>query len=168
VLLWVLVGFGVLVLLPCCGLFGWLAYIGSYGPETSVYTGNEVPARFLDVMKDVGALEPGEKLLYFYSDALTDIRGGFYFVSDRGVVIYSEAAGDEPLVRIAFEEIAEADLGREESFFIDSEITLELKDGRPISFPVSSEGSKDVRFFESIEDGIAKARPPDLQAEKDG
>lgn len=165
-ILWIAVGLGVCVLLPCCGFLGWAAYLGAYGPETSIYTGNEVPARFMNVMRDVGALEEGETVLYFYSDAMTDIRDGFYFVSDRGVVVYSDVTGDDPLIRIPFDQIVDADLAREESFFVDSEITLELRDGRPVSFPVSSEGNKDERFFEAVQDGMAKAALP-VQAEQE-
>lgn len=165
--LWIAVGVGICVLLPCCGMLGWFVYIGTYGPETSVYTGNEVPARFMNVMRDVGALEDGETILYFYSDALTDIRDGFYFVSDRGVAVYSDETGDKPLIKIPFDQIADADLVRDESFLGDSEITLKLKAGNPVSFPVSSEGDKDERFFEAIQDGMAKAGQP-VEAEQDG
>jgi len=129
----------------------WLVCFGESVPETSVYAGNEVPNPFIETMKSVGALEEGETILYFYSDALTDIRDGFYFVSDRRVVIYSQATGGSPLTTVGFEEIAEMNLDRDESFFTDSQITLELKDGRPLSFPVSSEVGGDQRFFEAIE-----------------
>lgn len=147
---WLLLGGGVLFVLPCGGCLGWVVYIGVVGPETSVYTGNEVPSRFIDTMKSVGALEDGETMLYFYSDAMTDIKDGFYFVSDKKVAIYIEGAGVKPLTAIKFDEITDLDLYRDESFFEDSEITLELEDGRPISFPVSSEADGDQRFFDEI------------------
>jgi hypothetical protein len=165
-ILWIAVGLGACILLPCCGFLGWAAYLGAYGPETSVYTGNEVPARFMKVMKTVGALENGETILYFYSDAMADIRDGFYFVSDRGVAVYSDVTGEEPLIKIPFDQIVDAELTRDESFFVDSEITLELKDGRPVSFPVSSEGDKDERFFEAIQNGMSRAAGP-AQAERE-
>lgn len=149
--LWLLLGVGAFVALACSGGLAGLVYLGVYCPETSVYTGNQVPARFIATMKDVEALDEGENLLYFYSDAMTDIRQGFYFVSDKKVVIYSEAAGESPLTVVRFEEIDDLVLDRDESFFEDSQITLELKDGRPVSFPVSSETSGDQRFFEAIQ-----------------
>ena len=157
ILKWLLLGVGIMIVLPCVGILGWIMYAAGFGPETSVYTGNEVPARFVKVMKEVGALEDDEEIIYFYSDAMTDIRDGFYFVSDKGVVYYSEVTGAEPLIRVDFEDIDEIEFFRNESFFEDSEITLVLKDGKLVSFPVSSEGDKDIRFREPIEERSTEA-----------
>jgi len=154
---WLIVGFVVVVALPCFGCLGWLAYIGTVGPETSVYTGNNVPSRFIDTVKDVGALEPDETILYFYSDALSDIQNGFYFVSDKRVVIYNESTGGDPLTVVGFDQIETLDLYRDTSFLTDSEVYLELKDGSTISFPLSSETGGDERFFKAIQDGVDKA-----------
>jgi hypothetical protein len=151
---WLLGGCGTLVVLGCGGLLAFVIYLGTYGPETSVYTGNRIPARFIKTMESVGALDPGETILYFYSDAMGDIRDGFYFVSDRKVAVYLQGTGDSPLTKIPFDQIAEADLYRNESFFEDSEITLRLKDGQIISFPVSSEYERDQQFFDAIQDRI--------------
>ena len=148
--LWLLLGGGLLICLPCGGGLIWVIYLGVYGPETTVYAGNEVPNRFIATMKDVGALDEEEDVLYFYSDAMSDVRNGFYFVSDKKVAIYTEAAGGTPLTVVRFEEIADLELYRNESFFEDSRITLQLKDGRPVSFPVSSETGGDQRFFDAI------------------
>lgn len=152
---WLLVGTGLVVILSCGGIVVWAMYIGTVGPDTSVYTGNQVPARFTNTMRSVGALDDDETIFYFYSDAMSDIRGGFYFVSDKKVVIYSESAGGVPLTVVQFDEIADVDLYRNESFFEDSQITLELKDGRPISFPVSSELDRDQRFFDTIKSRVS-------------
>ena len=158
--LWLLLAGGVFGVLVCGGFLAWVVYLGVYGPETSVYAGNQVPNRFITVMKDVGALEDDETILYFYSDAMTDIRNGFYFVSDKKVGIYTKAAGGSPLTVVHFDEIVDLDLYRNESFFEDSRITLELQDGRPISFPVSSETGGDQRFFDAIQ---ARVGPGDSE-----
>jgi hypothetical protein len=157
--LWLLVGAGVLFCLPCGGVFAWVFYIGAVGPETSVYTGNQVPARFVSTMKDVGALDDDESILYFYSDAMTDIRNGFYFVSDKRVVVYSNQTGGTPLTAVPFDEITEVDIVRDESFFEDSVITLELECGLPVSFPVSSDAGGDQRFFDAIQSRVDESTP---------
>jgi hypothetical protein len=151
---WLLSGCATVVILGCGGLVAAVAYLGTYGPDTSVYTGNRIPARFLRTMEDVGALESGETILYFYSDAMTDIRNGFYFVSDRKVAIYSQTTGGTPLTAVPFDQIAEAELYRDESFLDDSEITLQLHDGQVLSFPVSSEFDRDQQFFDAIQERI--------------
>ena len=161
VLLWILVGAGVVLLMACGGAFSWLAYIGTVGPDTFVYAGNQVPARFVTTIKSAGALDDDETILYFYSDAMVDIRDGFYFVSDRKVAIYSQAVAPAALTTVRFDEIAELDIYREESFFEDSQIVLELKDGRPISFPVSSEADGDQRFFDAIKSRVDELREAD-------
>ena len=149
---WILGGVGGLVVLGCGGIIAVVVYLGDSIPETSIYTGNQVPAEFTRVMKDAGALQEGEKILYFYSDGMMDIRDGFYFVSDRRVVIYSRLTGISPLTSIPFDEIIDLDLYRNESFFDDSQITLHLDNGEILSFPVSSEYDRDQDFFDAIRD----------------
>ena len=156
---WLITGCVVLVVLPCFGCIGWIAYVGTVGPDIGVYTGHEVPDRFKNIATDVGALEPGEDIRFFYSDAITDIRNGFYFVSDRRIVIYSEYDTGDPLTVVEFDDIEDASLARDTSFTFDSEIYIELKDGTPISFPVSSEADGDVQFFDAIEDSYLDTSP---------
>ena len=146
---WVLLGIGVFVVLSCGGCLTWIMYVGSIGPHTYVYAGNQVPAPFMETMRNVGALEDGENVRFFYSDALTDIRDGFYFVSDQRVVVYAQESV-APLISVPFDQIAEADLSRDMSLLVDSIITLSLTDGSPVAFPVSSESDGDQRFYDEI------------------
>ncbi|MCA9311603.1 MAG: hypothetical protein KDA21_10385 [Phycisphaerales bacterium] len=150
---WVLGGVLAVIVLGCLGLFGLLVVIGMSSPETSVYTGNRVPEAYLDILRDVGDLEADETLLFFYSDGFMNIKDGFYYVSDRKVVVYDDDFSPA-LTSIPFAQIRSVDLSRDTSFMIDSTIFLELDDGRTISFPVSSEEDGDVRFTSAIEDRI--------------
>jgi hypothetical protein len=128
---------------------GGVVYLVAVSPDTSIYEGDRVPSRFVETMKEVGALEDGEQLLYFYSDGLMDISEGFYFVSNRKVAVYFEES-DEPLQTAAFDEIEAAKITRERSDLIDGEITVELKDGSSFWFPVSSEFDRDLDFHRAI------------------
>jgi hypothetical protein len=58
---------------------------------------------------------------------------------------------------VRFHEIADLDISRTDTFFEDSVITIELNDGRPVSFPVSGEADGDQRFFEAIQDRKERA-----------
>ena len=141
------------VMLSCAGCVGVLAWLGITGPDTAVYAGNSVPERFVETMRDLGAIEDGEQLLYFYSDAFVNIENGFYFISDRKIAVYSRDV--EPhLTTVLFEDIVDVQLYRDESFFVDSEIVIEMSDGTPLAFPVSSEYAGDTRFFEAIRDRV--------------
>lgn len=153
---WVLILGGGLLVLSCGGVLGWVVYIGAVGPETKVYTANEVPRKFLTTIEGLNLLEPGEKLLYFYSDGLTDIRNGFYFVSDRKVVVYRQDAGSAPATVVPFARIQDAQIQRTDSFFEDSTITLVLDDGSEVAFPVSGELDRDMKFLSAIQKGMGK------------
>lgn len=148
---WIFLIFGVVTVVCCGGLLVGLMVIGVVSPETSVYKGNQVPPRFLETAREVGALDPGESVDYFYSDGLLDVREGFYLVNDKKVVIYSNDGGDPALVVLPFEQIESAELTRNESFVEDSYIFIETTDGEYHVFPVSSEQKGDVLFHRAIE-----------------
>ncbi len=150
--IWWILGGGLFLGVLCCGgIIAALAYVGIAGPETSVYTGNQVPARFIQTAREVGALDADETVRFFYSDSLIDIREGFYFVSDRKVAIYIDDGRESPLTAIEFNQIANVEIFRDESFFDDSQITIETTDGDFFAFPVSSEFDRDQHFFDAIE-----------------
>ena len=148
-LAWVLIVLGVLTFLACAGFLGLSAYVGTVGPGTRVYAGNEVPKKFVDVANELRLLDAGESIKFFYSDALTDVRNGMYFVTDRKVVVYkSDAAA--PATIVPFVKIADADLESSTSWAEDGSITLHLTDGSVVVFPVSGEGKRDKLMFEAI------------------
>lgn len=150
----ILIVLGVMFFIGCAGCCGFLAWFGSVTPDTWAYAGNEVPQAYLETAEEVGALEPGEEPTWFYSDAITDIREGFYLVTPSKVVVYKQMAATKLRV-VPMDEIVSADLYRETSFFIDSTITLELEDGSVVTFPVSSDRDGDEAFFKVIKDNMA-------------
>ncbi len=75
-------------------------------------------------------------------------------------MIYSEYANGDPLTVIEFDQIEGLNLARDTSFITDSQIYLDLKDGTPISFPVSSDNDGDERFFEAIRKKVGRAEVP--------
>lgn len=162
VILWLL-GIGGFFVLSCCGCGGFFVWAIARGPDITVYSGRAVPERFVDTMRDVGALEPDETLLFFYSEALLDIKSSFSYVSDRKVVYYSDSLSPA-LAAVTFDEVDTVELFRDESFFIDSELVLNLEDGTVLSFPVSSDNDGDVRFADAIKARVGPQPPPDPDA----
>lgn len=144
---WLLVSLGVLFGLCCVGSIGMLVWVGS-GPDTSVYPGSSLPSAFRDSAEDLGLVDSGETIRYFYSDALVDVENGFVLVTDDHVAVHQPAVGMSRVIK--FDEIDAATLSRNTSFFIDSNISLELSDGSRIDFLVSSEYDRDERFYEAI------------------
>jgi len=154
---WALIVVGGLVLLSCTGLVGFLIHVGSVGPETKVYTANEVPARFADTLRQLKLLEPGEQIRFFYSDALKDIRDGCYFVSDRKVAVYNRSSAT-PATTVKFDQIADVQLDSSGSKWEDGSITMTQKDGNTVAFPVSSEQGRDKLFYKAIKDRVKGAK----------
>lgn len=160
-LLWILLAMSGVGLLLCAGIVSGFVYLAVNTPDSAVYTGNRLPNKYRQIAREVGALDDDETVLYFYSDAFLDVRQAFYFVSDKKVAIYLNEAGESPLTAIAFDEIADLELSRDESFFDDSEITLYLNDERIVSFPVSSEHDRDRQFFDAIRKRAARPKSPE-------
>ena len=152
----VAVGFVILVVAA-------LIYIGTVGPGTAVVSGRQLEQRFLDKVHELGLLQEGETIQYFYSDAMVDIAGGLYLVTDRHVILYNDQ-WPEPRIILPFEEVTSLEASYDDSFFVDSTLTLGLPDGSSISFPVSSEQGGDRRVFEYIDQRRPKGdeEAPDL------
>jgi hypothetical protein len=161
---WLLVIGGGVTILLCAGVIGLVSYIAAKGPETKAYTGTELPAKYLAVANDLSLLEPGEQIRFFYSDALTDIKEGFYFVSDRKVVVYIADAA-VPATKVPFTKIAAAEIERSDSTFEDSTITLKLTDDSVVSFPISIEMDRDKMVHETIQRSIKRVATPKSPAQ---
>lgn len=146
---WVLLLVGGSVVLVCAGLVGSIVYMIGVGPDTKIYSGAEVPQRFLDTARRLGVVDEGEQVLFFYSDALTDVEEGMYLVTDGKVGMYIEDAA-QPLQLMPFELIRDVDISRGSSWLEDSTITLVLTDDSVVCFPASIEGDRDQRMFEAI------------------
>ena len=141
----------------CLGalVLGSLFYIGTAGPETFVVSGRQMNKAHTKIIRDLGLLENSEKIQYFYSDALFDIRKGMYFVTDKKLVLYSEDWEDPRLVA-PFAEIIDAQGEFNESFLDDSYVSITMDNGDEWTFPVSSERGKDKDFYEYLTARIGK------------
>lgn len=144
----VLAVFACLLVLVCGGGMLCVMYVGVMGPATYVYPSDQTPQRFLTAAQEVGALQPGENVEFFYSTGFTDVKEGFTYVSDQKVVVYDPEV-EPPLATINYGDIKELDFERDESFLGDSIITVEVG-GSYIFIPVSSERDRDVDFYEAI------------------
>ncbi len=141
-------------------LLGLLVYIGTVGPDIKVLPGPQVPKRFVEKIDKLAVLEPDEQIRFFYSDALVDIEEGFYLLTDRKVVVYSNRFV-EPAILVPFEEIESVEIAYDDSFWTDSQITLYLSDATYVYFPVSSEVGGDKLFHKALTESIEAAEPAD-------
>jgi len=143
--LWVLGGMASLAGLA---LLAGLIYIGSVSPDTAVVPAAELPERFVTRIRELSLLEPEEKLVFFYSDALTDIEDGVFLLTDRNVVICRKEDA-HPKVIVPISSIRNVEATWSDSFWEDSQVTLTLADDTQVRFPLSSEKGGDKAFFDA-------------------
>lgn len=125
----------------------------SNGPDTSVYTGSQIPKRFITTIRSMNLLKDDEQIRYFYSDALFDIKAGLYFVTDKNLVLYS-SEWVEPEMIIPFDQIVSVDVEYDDSFLDDSIVYISTNSGMDVVFPVSSEKGLDKKFVEAINEKL--------------
>lgn len=140
---------GVALLALILALIISLMVIGSMGPDTSVYPGPQIPSKFMTTIRSLNLLQEDEKIRYFYSDALIDIRKGFYFVTDQNLVLYS-SEWEPPEIIIPLDTITAIDPVYDDSFFMDTFVLVSTSSGDDFSFPVSSEQGLDRKFIDAI------------------
>jgi hypothetical protein len=85
--LWYVTGgmFGVLLL-----AFIVVIVVAALGPDDEVVPGQQLKAKFVREIRDMGLLEKNEELTYFYSNAFYSIRAGSYFFTNKKVVLYND------------------------------------------------------------------------------
>lgn len=123
--------------------------LAGMGPDTFVVPGRQLDQKYRQQLRSMGLIDQGEKIAYFYSDALRDIRDGLYFVSDKKVVAYS-TDWNPPAIAIPLDSVVDLSFERDESFWEDSVIWIRAQDGTEIAVPVSSEQGGDKRFYEYL------------------
>jgi hypothetical protein len=140
---------GIILGIIACLIAVAVMYIGTVSPETHIYTGRQVPKKYMSTIGELKLLQKDEQIRYFYSDAILDIKAGFYFVTGRNLVIYS-SEWEEPAEVMPLKEITKLEVEYDDSFFEDSMVYIETMQGLEISFPLSSEKGMDRKFVEAI------------------
>ena len=109
-----------------------------------------MPQKYIDEIEQLGILEPGESIKFFYSDAMLDIKAGMYFFTDRAVVVYStEIDPQQPLTRFTYADIVDISHDDTDNFWTDSIIWIETAE-EFIYFPVSNEAGGDEQSFKLL------------------
>lgn len=127
-----------------------LSTVSCNTPETYVYLGHQVPKKYLEEIQELKLLNNSEKIKYFYSDGLNDIKEGFYLVTDQHLVLYAEE-WEQPSMILEFEDILSLDAEFDDSWLYDSFIIL-TTDNYEVEFPVSSEKGRDRLFYEYLKE----------------
>ena len=138
--------------------------MAAIGPGTEVVLGKMLNKKYASFIRDNGLIEPSEEIEYWYSDAFSDFRNGFYFFTDKKVLLYCRK-WEKPAISVPFSSIVNIEFQKEPSFFEDSKITLILSDSSTLFFPVSSDNNGDEKFLERMKQ-IWKSRKSEAVSEE--
>lgn len=152
------------ILIGGCGcfsvLFGLglavLIYLGFNTMPTHVSPGELISKKHLAALESLDLVDPTETILYYYSDAIMDIKESVYLLTDKRLVLHNEV-WNKPTWKIQFKDIDSVEIQRDESFFVDSYVSVTLINGEDVSFPLSSENELDLAFLNKLQqfiDGI--------------
>lgn len=117
--------------------------------DTKVLPGNKLPPRVAETVAASAGLAQGERILYFYSTAMTP-EGDGNLVTDQRVISYVNDGTDAWCDWIAIEDITAVHFDKSESWLDDSTIVVVSSDGTELTLYASNEGGGDVRFVDAI------------------
>lgn len=130
-------------------LVAWLLFQIEQSPDTFVYSGNQIPARFVDTAREQGVVSDNENVLFFYSDAFLDVEKAMYILTDQHLVLCNQE-WTAPKKVIAFNEIVDVAATWSSQWIVDSMVSVELNDGSVWTFPLSMENGTDRRFVDKL------------------
>lgn len=143
------------VLIVVISVISFFIIVVAIGPDTSVIPGKYLKKEYVEFMKQEKLISPGEQIDYWYSDALVDFKSGFYFLTNKKVVIYSSDFY-EPAIIIPYSDIVDIQVNQSLSTYENSEIILILKNGSSAFFPLSIENNMDRLFVQKLKDNYEK------------
>ncbi|MDH4262574.1 MAG: hypothetical protein OEV78_05945 [Spirochaetia bacterium] len=126
-----------------------LIIIGALSPGTEVIPGKFLKQRYANFIREKKLIDTNEQIEYWYSDAFLDFRKGFYFITNRNVVLYN-SEWDRPSYIIPYALILDIKFKHNPSFFEDSKIIIFLIDNSIVELPVSSDNDGDKKFLEKL------------------
>ncbi|MEL6924725.1 MAG: hypothetical protein AAFO94_11825, partial [Bacteroidota bacterium] len=88
-----------------------------------MYRGQDVPDKYRKLLREKGVLQEGEQLIYFYTDAFSDILDGCYFVTDRHLVVYMQE-WNPPEEIMPYDELSYLNIEYSDEALLDSYIRV--------------------------------------------
>ncbi len=135
-------------LMAVFGFVGWGLMTGRVA-DTKVLPGNKLSPRVASTVAASAGLMPSERILFFYSAALTP-EGDGNLMTDQRVISYVNDGTDARCDAIAVDDILSVHFVRSNSRLEDSTIIVTSSDGSELTLYASTEGGGDVRFVEAI------------------
>lgn len=142
------VGLPAAALILVFGFVGWGLMTGRVA-DTKVLPGNKLPPRVARTVAASAGLTPGERILFFYSAAITP-EGDGNLMTDQRVISYVDDGTGAWCDSISVDDIVSVHFGKSDSWLEDSTIIVTSSDGSELTLYASTEGGGDDRFVEAI------------------
>jgi len=130
------------------GVVGWGLMTGLLA-DTKALPGNKLMPRIAQTVSVSAALAPGERILYFYSTAMTP-EGDGNLLTDKRVISYVDDGTGTRRSSIAIDDIESVDFFKNDGWLEDSTIIVTSSDGTELTLYVSNDGGGDARFVDAI------------------
>ena len=126
-----------------------LLVVGYYSPETEVISGRQLKKEYADFVKKNKLTDSTENIQYWYSDGFMDFKNGFYFFTEKKIILYNSDWAI-PKIEIPLKNIRIINFEKQASSWENGRISLSLKDNTTIDFPLSSEKGGDDKFYNRL------------------
>jgi hypothetical protein len=121
-----------------------------YIPEETALPAGKIHPRYIRQLKQIGVINPDEKVLYFYSGSLVSVKNeGNLYTKDR-VISYQKYNDELEIYSAPYHEIAAIEFEPSESWIEDSNITVTLIDGSWFEFSISTFSDGDKKFYNKL------------------
>ena len=145
---------GIVIAVPIIAVLALLGFVGwglttGHIADTKVVAGNKLPPRVVKSVSAAAGLEPGERILYFYSSAITPTGDG-NLLTDQRVISYVDDGTEAWRESIAIEDVVSVEFKQSVSWLEDSTIVVTSSDGTELTLYACNEGGGDARFVEAI------------------
>lgn len=127
-------------------------------PQTAVVSGEDLSQHEIDLLVSEGLLQPGERVVLFYSEGLLSIREGGNILTEERVISYEEVDGELWVASVSYSDIEDVVLELEGDFFNDAVIAVYTASDEVFRVLASAEEGGDSVFVQELRDRWQAAR----------
>lgn len=127
-----------------------LVILGSIGPKSYVVSGDDLSADERSLLVDSGMVDPGEKILMFYSAGLFSIEEEGNILTSRRVISYEVVDGELWKAAASFDDIRDFTVVEQGDLLTDTTLLVTLHNGDGFYLALSAENGGDGRFIDAL------------------
>ena len=127
-------------------------------PKDSVVRGDQLASRDVKYLQRAGVVEPGDRIAFFYSDAMWSMRNDGNGISQRHVFSYWKDEDDHlQIEQVDFDKIDDIAVHWSTSAFENTIVEVYRRDRSKVVLYLSHQGWKDKTFVKELKARVKKA-----------